>query len=96
MSGGYTCITPFCGDDCSQCSRAVPSTNAAIYELKRQRDELLAALNYSRDHIEASPHGDNCFVSAAYDGDPGDRCNCGKDSMVDFLDAAISSAEGGM
>ncbi|MDP3273406.1 MAG: hypothetical protein U1D69_12820 [Polynucleobacter sp.] len=34
------------------------------------------------DWIEYAPHGDNCFVSDNYEGDPGNQCNCGKDSLL--------------
>lgn len=34
------------------------------------------------DWIESAPHGDNCFVSDNYEGDPGNQCNCGKDSLL--------------
>lgn len=47
--------------------------------LKEARD-LLA---HSRAYIDATPHGDNCFVSSHYEGDPGDGCNCGKESLTD-------------
>jgi hypothetical protein len=44
--------------------------------------------------ISTAQHGDNCFVSDHYEGDPGNRCNCGKDSVLEFLesDAAPASA----
>lgn len=42
--------------------------------------------------IASAPHGDNCFVSDHYEGDPGSDCNCGKDSLLTALEAA-SSAE---
>jgi hypothetical protein len=43
---------------------------------------LLGLLKGAFDWIESAPHGDNCFVSDHYEGDPGNRCNCGKDSLL--------------
>ena len=43
----------------------------------------------ARDWIGSAPHGDNCFVSDHYEGDPGTRCNCGKEALMDALDAVI-------
>ena len=43
---------------------------------------LLGLLKGAFDWIESAPHGDNCFVSDHYEGDPGNQCNCGKDSLV--------------
>lgn len=56
--------------------------------------ELLEVAYQSLALIGAIPHGDNCFVSSHYEGDPGDRCNCGKDSAIAALDAAIDKATG--
>lgn len=63
---------------------------------KRLRDAapvMLAALHHAKDWISAAPHGDNCFVSAHYEGDPGDRCNCGKDAALQAVIDAIDAAE---
>jgi hypothetical protein len=51
-------------------------------------DAVSWALNLSRDWIENAPHGDDCFVSDHYEGDPGNRCNCGKDGALQLLDDA--------
>jgi hypothetical protein len=56
--------------------------------------ELFYAAHQALALIGAIPHGDNCFVSSHYEGDPGDRCNCGKDAAVAALDAAINKATG--
>lgn len=42
--------------------------------------------------IERAPHGDNCFVSDHYPGDPGDRCNCGKDGLLSAIEQALDAA----
>jgi hypothetical protein len=56
--------------------------------------ELLEALHYAEAWISSAPHGDNCFVSDHYEGDPGDRCNCGKDSALEAVQDAIAKATG--
>ena len=53
-------------------------------------DALREALEAAQKWIAATPHGDNCFVSDHYEGDPGSRCNCGKESMESFLECALS------
>jgi hypothetical protein len=63
-------------------------------EMTAQRDELLEALHHAEAWIGSAPHGDNCFVSAHYEGDPGDRCNCGKDSALEAVQDAIAKATG--
>lgn len=48
------------------------------------------ALLHAQEWVSSAPHGDNCFVSDHYEGDPGDRCNCGKDSLLAHIDRAVS------
>lgn len=43
-------------------------------------------LAVTSEHIRAMPHGDNCFVSNHYEADPGNRCNCGKDSLLEWME----------
>lgn len=59
---------------------------------EKQRDELIGPLSAARAWISDAPHGDDCFVSDHYEGDPGAQCNCGKDSMLSAIDAAITNA----
>lgn len=61
--------------------------------LQQQRDELLAALDVALENLR--PHGDNCFVSDHYEGDPGSGCNCGIDGVTDYLISTIASVKGG-
>ena len=69
---------------------------AAAYRASEQRRRgLEALLQGARDWAIARGHGDNCYVSRHYDGDPGDCCNCGLESLLDAIDAAINSAKGG-
>jgi hypothetical protein len=56
--------------------------------------DLLEALSSAESWISGSPHGDNCFVSSHGEGDPGNRCNCGKDSVLEFVCSAIAKATG--
>jgi len=48
------------------------------------------ALRHAEDWIGNAPHGDNCYVSNHYAGDPGNRCNCGKESALDAVTAALA------
>ena len=61
-------------------------------DLLKQRDELLAALDVATENLRS--HGDNCFVSEHYEGDPGAMCNCGIDGVTDYLISAIASVKG--
>lgn len=54
--------------------------------------ELLSALQAASEWIGGAAHGDNCFVSDHYPGDPGNRCNCGKDSIEEYIDGVIERA----
>ena len=62
-----------------------------IEQRDRRIAELEAALAGAESWLSSSQHGDNCFVSDNYEGDPGDRCNCGKDSLLAHIDAALKS-----
>jgi hypothetical protein len=54
-------------------------------------DAVSGALQRSREHISATPHGDNCHLTDEF---PGNRCVCGKESILDFIDSqATSGAE---
>ena len=64
-----------------------------IVLLRQQRDELLAALHAAKSLIKDSPHCDNCFVSNHYEGDKGNQCNCGKESVFDFVELTINKVE---
>lgn len=56
-------------------------------------DTAVHALRHAQAWIGSAPHGDNCFVSSHYDGDPGDRCNCGRDGALDAVDAALAAVD---
>lgn len=53
-------------------------------------ETLAMTIEHLSSFVAHAPHGDNCFVSDHYEGDPGSRCNCGKDSAGS---AAISGLE---
>lgn len=61
-------------------------------DLRAEGERLRIALSHAGAWIEAAPHGDNCFVSNHYDGDPGSRCNCGKDAAHAAIDAALEAS----
>lgn len=48
------------------------------------------ALRAAQEWLDNSPHGENCFVSDHYEGDPGNQCNCGKDSLLRYIEEALS------
>lgn len=57
------------------------------------REVMQQEMERARQWIASVPHGDNCFVSSHYEGDPGDRCNCGKDTVLDAIDEAMEGDE---
>ena len=68
--------------------------NQQISTLTRQRGLAVEALDVALENLR--PHGDNCFVSNNYEGDPGAGCNCGIDGVTDYLVqtlAAIKESE---
>lgn len=54
--------------------------------------DLREALERAAEWIGNTPHGDNCYVSEHYEGDPGDRCNCGKESIEGYLNHVLTLA----
>lgn len=54
---------------------------------------LVEALNHAATWINCASHGDNCFLSDNYDGDPGNRCNCGKESAESAVVEALAAWE---
>lgn len=57
--------------------------------LTQREVDAIYALRHAAEWIASAPHGDNCFVSSHYEGDPGDRCNCGKDSAEQAVHEAL-------
>jgi hypothetical protein len=47
--------------------------------------DVLYALRHANEWVSSAPHGDNCYVSDHYEGDPGNRCNCGKTDLDNTL-----------
>lgn len=56
-------------------------------------DGLREALELARNFVAETPHGDDCFVSNHYEGDPGNECRCGKEWVSGVLDEAIGDAD---
>lgn len=52
-------------------------------------EAMYGALARAVSWITAAPHGDNCYLCNHYEGDPGNQCNCGKDSIIEIADAAL-------
>jgi hypothetical protein len=67
--------------------------DAAIASLQARLEAAERLMQGAADWINTAPHGDNCYVSDHYEGDPGDRCNCGKEAVLDALHAAIEHME---
>ena len=73
---------------------ASDGTSEANAKLIAAAPELLQALKHSIEWIQKAPHGENCYVSNHYEGDSGNQCHCSKESLENFLLAAIAKAEG--
>jgi hypothetical protein len=58
-----------------------------LAELQGLITELVGKVAAASQWISTGPHGDNCFVSDHHEGDPGNRCNCGKDALQEFLES---------
>lgn len=58
-----------------------------VAELQGLITKLVGKLAAASNWISTGPHGDNCFVSDHHEGDPGNRCNCGKDALHEFLES---------
>ena len=72
-------------DDESYVQNNAPIVARAFWALRE-------ALEDARAHIDATPHGDNCFLDA---GRPDIHlCWCGKDGVIDRIDDALAEAEG--
>ena len=65
---------------------------AELRRLHEANAELAEALKTSFTWIQKSHHGDNCYVSDHHETDPGNRCNCGKDSIENFLSRVMDKA----
>jgi hypothetical protein len=59
-------------------------------DIAAERDRYRNALRLAIERIRLSAHGDNCYLSEHYDGDPGNRCNCGKESLVEHLSLQLN------
>lgn len=59
-------------------------------DLTQREVDAIYALRHAAEWIGSAPHGDNCFVSDHYEGDPGNRCNCGKDSAEQAVQNALT------
>lgn len=61
------------------------SQNDRAEAAERALEESIKALRAADEWILNAPHGDNCFVSNHYEGDPGGRCNCGRESVMNHI-----------
>lgn len=62
--------------------------------LRANAERLNTLLSYASAWARSAGHGDDCFVSDHYEGDPGNRCNCGLDGLMSaFEDAAMQSGK---
>lgn len=58
-------------------------------DLTQREVDAIYALRHASEWVYGREHGDNCFVSDHYPGDPGNRCNCGKQSLLDAIHSAL-------
>lgn len=82
----FDCEGTGCVMNCSGL-REEPAPSAVALDDER----AAGALQHALDWINHQKHGDNCFLSSHYPGDPGDRCNCGKDSVMQSIETALES-----
>lgn len=76
--------------DIARLAATLTATNREIEALRADAERLNALLSYASAWAGSAGHGDDCFVSDHYEGDPGDRCNCGLDGLMSALhDAAM-------
>jgi len=59
------------------------------YALLKAREVLDLADSW----VTSSPHGENCYLSDHYDGDPGSGCNCGKEGVLQNIDDSLADLE---
>ena len=72
-----------------ECRDAITALRAEVAAL---RQTLVAAETW----IHAVPHGDNCYVCNHYEGDPGNQCNCGRESALAMIAASLDAARAAM
>lgn len=73
---------------------AAKGFDAGVRSVQQEaKPEQVTKLEAAIDYIRTMPHGDNCYVSDHYEGDPGNRCNCGKDTLLDWLESDAPQAE---
>ena len=69
--------------------KSIPEHITALRaEVAALRQTLVAAETW----IHAVPHGDNCYVCNHYEGDPGNQCNCGRESALAMIAASLDAA----
>ncbi len=62
----------------------------ACQEYRVLHHKYVQDMRRAHNWISAAPHGDNCFVSNAYEGDPGNQCNCGKVVVLEAFDGSTA------
>ena len=77
--------------NCLTRNEETAAANAALFAAS---PDMLNALRHAESWASDVPHGDNCFVSSHYEGDPGNQCNCGKDGLLGAISEAIAKATG--
>lgn len=69
------------------------AAQAVIEVVKGTNPAQRKALELARNFVAETPHGDDCFVSNHYEGDPGNQCRCRKEWLSGVLDEAIADAD---
>ena len=85
---------------CKTCTGLIQNSTKKTYSEffcvcadKLTNSNLIEALKHSNEWIQKAPHGENCYVSNHYEGDSGNQCYCGKESLENFLLAVLAKAE---
>ena len=76
----------------ADCSNERDAAASLIKELRAEVAALRQTLVAAETWIHAVPHGDNCYVCNHYEGDPGNQCNCGRESALAMIAASLDAA----
>ena len=78
--------------EASGLSQSMIDAGKYVAELRAEVAALRQTLVAAETWIHAVPHGDNCYVCNHYEGDPGNQCNCGRESALAMIAASLDAA----
>ena len=82
--------------EASGLSQSMIDAGKYVAELRAEVAALRQTLVAAETWIHAVPHGDNCYVCNHYEGDPGNQCNCGRESALAMIAASLDAARAAM